>query len=156
MASEKIKIRLQGHEKFVLREGWLNKGIAQVKNNPTVFLGKEGPDVMLADGEYKRAYESLCQRFPEEAVEHAKNGKLNPEEEILFNNVEIKCIKSGEEIFTSSDGDICDYFIIKENTLNDEENVRKLQEYELKRLYYMAHPEELQIACETLKSWGIY
>lgn len=86
----------------------------------------------------------------------AKNGKLNPEEEILFNNVEIKCIKSGEEIFTSSDGDICDYFIIKENTLNDEENVRKLQEYELKRLYYMAHPEELQIACETLKSWGIY
>lgn len=45
MASEKIKIRLQGHEKFALREGWLNKGIVQVKNNPTVFLGKDGPDV---------------------------------------------------------------------------------------------------------------
>lgn len=45
MANEKIKIRLQGHEKFVLREGWLNKGIVQVKNNPMVFLGKEGPDV---------------------------------------------------------------------------------------------------------------
>ena len=45
MANDKIKIRLQGHEKFVLREGWLNKGIVQVKNNPTVFLGKEGPDV---------------------------------------------------------------------------------------------------------------
>lgn len=45
MASEKIKIRLQGHEKFALREGWLSKGIVQVKNNPTVFLGKEGPDV---------------------------------------------------------------------------------------------------------------
>lgn len=45
MANDKVKIRLQGHEKFVLREGWLNKGIAQVKNNPTVFLGKEGPDV---------------------------------------------------------------------------------------------------------------
>lgn len=45
MANEKIKIRLQGHEKFALREGWLNKGIVQVKNNPTVFLGKEGPDV---------------------------------------------------------------------------------------------------------------
>lgn len=45
MSNDKIKIRLQGHEKFVLREGWLNKGIVQVKNNPTVFLGKEGPDV---------------------------------------------------------------------------------------------------------------
>lgn len=45
MANDKVKIRLQGHEKFVLREGWLNKGIVQVKNNPTVFLGKEGPDV---------------------------------------------------------------------------------------------------------------
>lgn len=45
MASEKVKIRLQGHEKFVLREGWLNKGITKVKENPTVFWGKEGPDV---------------------------------------------------------------------------------------------------------------
>ena len=45
MVNDKVKIRLQGHEKFVLREGWLNKGIMQVKNNPTVFLGKEGPDV---------------------------------------------------------------------------------------------------------------
>ena len=45
MADEKIKIRLQGHEKFVLREGWLNKGITQVKENPVVFLGKDAPDV---------------------------------------------------------------------------------------------------------------
>ena len=45
MASDKIKIRLQGHEKFVLREGWLNKGITQVEKNKSVFLGKEGPDV---------------------------------------------------------------------------------------------------------------
>ena len=45
MADEKIKIRLQGHEKFALREGWLNKGITRVEQNPTVFLGKEAPDV---------------------------------------------------------------------------------------------------------------
>lgn len=44
MADEKIKIRLQGHEKFSLREGWLNKGITRVEQNPTVFLGKEAPD----------------------------------------------------------------------------------------------------------------
>ena len=31
MANEKVKIRLQGHEKFVLREGWLNKGIVRIE-----------------------------------------------------------------------------------------------------------------------------
>lgn len=45
MANEKRKIRLQGHEKFVLREGWLNKGIMRVEEDATVFLGKEAPDV---------------------------------------------------------------------------------------------------------------
>lgn len=44
MATKKVKIRLQGHEKFALREGWLNKGITIVSDNPKVFLGKEGPD----------------------------------------------------------------------------------------------------------------
>ena len=41
----KIKIRLQGHEKFPLRDGWISKGLVLVKDNPKVFQGKEGPDV---------------------------------------------------------------------------------------------------------------
>lgn len=45
MAVNKVKIRLQGHEKFLLREGWLNKGITIVGENPNIFLGKEGPDI---------------------------------------------------------------------------------------------------------------
>ena len=46
MASNtKIKMRLQGHEKFALREGWLNKGIIMVDRNPSAFLGKNGPDI---------------------------------------------------------------------------------------------------------------
>ncbi len=40
----KVKMRLQGHEKFPLREGWLNKGLRIVNDNPMVFQGKEGPD----------------------------------------------------------------------------------------------------------------
>lgn len=44
--NSKIKIRLQGHEKFALREGWLNKGLIMVQNNPTIFQGKEGPDLL--------------------------------------------------------------------------------------------------------------
>ena len=38
------KIRLQGHEKFPLREGWINKGINLVLEYPDIFRGKEGPD----------------------------------------------------------------------------------------------------------------
>lgn len=43
---KKIKIRLQGHEKFPLREGWLNKGILAVQNSNDVFISKEGPDIL--------------------------------------------------------------------------------------------------------------
>lgn len=45
MASEKIKFRLQGHEKFPLREGWLNKGLIAVHDNPFVFASDRAPDV---------------------------------------------------------------------------------------------------------------
>lgn len=43
--ANKIKFRLQGHEKFSLREGWINKGLTAVHENPAVFLGKDGPDI---------------------------------------------------------------------------------------------------------------
>lgn len=45
MAIEKIKIRLQGHEKFSLREGWINKGLKIVPENENVFLRKDAPDL---------------------------------------------------------------------------------------------------------------
>lgn len=44
-SNSKIKMKLQGHEKFALREGWLNKGLIMVEKNPAVFQGKEGPDI---------------------------------------------------------------------------------------------------------------
>lgn len=46
MAKDNISIRLQGHEKFALRDGWLNKGLNQIEDNPHVFQGKEGPDIL--------------------------------------------------------------------------------------------------------------
>ena len=39
-----VKIRLQGHEKFMLREGWLTKGLLLVSNNAKVFLSTTAPD----------------------------------------------------------------------------------------------------------------
>ena len=46
MASKaQIKIKLQGHEKFALRDGWLNKGLIMVERDSTAFQGKNGPDI---------------------------------------------------------------------------------------------------------------
>lgn len=41
----KVKFKVQGHEKFPLRDGWLNKGLKEIPKNPKVFLDKEGPDI---------------------------------------------------------------------------------------------------------------
>lgn len=47
MVKEEKMIKLQGHEKFALRDGWLNKGLAQFDSNEAskVFLSRQAPDV---------------------------------------------------------------------------------------------------------------
>lgn len=45
MAAEKVKIRLQGHEKFALREGWVNKGLKNLSEDSDAFLRKDAPDI---------------------------------------------------------------------------------------------------------------
>ena len=37
-------IRLKGHEKFHLREGWITKGLFGVQNNPRIFTGNDGSE----------------------------------------------------------------------------------------------------------------
>ena len=37
MSDKKEKIRLKGHETFILREGWLTKGLHGVRDNPHIF-----------------------------------------------------------------------------------------------------------------------
>ena len=39
-------MKLKGHEKFPLREGWLNKGIRGVNHNSKIFTSNEGPDIL--------------------------------------------------------------------------------------------------------------
>lgn len=43
---EKVKFRLKGHESFILREGWLNKGLSVVATNPRVFQENSGADAL--------------------------------------------------------------------------------------------------------------
>lgn len=45
MATEKVKIKLQGHEKFALREGWLNKGLLILPDNADAFTRKDATDL---------------------------------------------------------------------------------------------------------------
>lgn len=40
------KIRLKGHETFILREGWLTKGLAAVEKDGTVFSKNSGADAL--------------------------------------------------------------------------------------------------------------
>ena len=45
MANEKKRIRLQGHEKFALREGWINKALMILPSTPDAFTRKDAPDL---------------------------------------------------------------------------------------------------------------
>lgn len=45
MAVNKVKMRLQGHEKFLLREGWINKGLRIIPTQSDAFIVKEAPDI---------------------------------------------------------------------------------------------------------------
>lgn len=44
--AEKSNYRFKGHETFVLREGWLHKGLSEVKKNPKVFSEHYGADAL--------------------------------------------------------------------------------------------------------------
>lgn len=40
------KVKLKGHESFSIREGWLTKGIIEVKNNDKIFSEKNATDIL--------------------------------------------------------------------------------------------------------------
>ena len=42
--AEKNKYRFKGHESFILREGWLNKGLFEIEKNAKVFSENYGAD----------------------------------------------------------------------------------------------------------------
>lgn len=43
---EKRKYKLKGHESFILREGWLTKGLRAIEENPKVFSNNSGADAL--------------------------------------------------------------------------------------------------------------
>lgn len=45
MTTGKVKIKLQGHEKFALREGWVNKALMLLPDNADAFTRKDATDL---------------------------------------------------------------------------------------------------------------
>ena len=75
----KNKYRFKGHESFILREGWLNKGLYEVNRNPKVFFGADalgvGPNMAKAIRYWLRAAE-LVTDAPKTGVTLTNIGKL--------------------------------------------------------------------------------
>lgn len=75
-------MKLKGHEKFSLREGWITKGIRGVQNNPKVFTGNEGPDILGVGSNMVKSIRYWMQSFglieenPKEGAKLSDIGKL--------------------------------------------------------------------------------
>lgn len=89
----KNKIKLQGHEKFSLREGWLNKGLMMVKKNPAAFQGKDGPDIfgignnMVKSLRYWLRAFGLIEEAPGKGARLTEIGELILQNDLYFEDV---------------------------------------------------------------------
>lgn len=89
------KIRLQGHEKFALRNGWLNKGLMIISDNSNahVFQGKEGPDVfgignnMVKSLRYWLKAFGLIEESGKDGAKLSEMGKLIKKYDVYFEDI---------------------------------------------------------------------
>lgn len=65
----KNKIRFRGHESFIIREGWLNKGLYEVSKNSKVFFENYGADDLGVGPNMAKAirYWMRCSGFLDES-----------------------------------------------------------------------------------------
>lgn len=61
--ADKIIYKIKGHEKFTLREGWLNKGLMCVVNDNRLFSGIEGADKLGVGSNMVKAIRYYMQSF---------------------------------------------------------------------------------------------
>ncbi|SCX88252.1 Protein of unknown function [Butyrivibrio hungatei] len=93
MATSKIKLRLQGHEKFALREGWLNKGLIIVNENSGVFQSEEAPDIfgignnMVKSVRYWLRAFGLISETPGKGASLTEIGRIIYDNDLYFEDV---------------------------------------------------------------------
>lgn len=88
--AEKNQYRFKGHESFTIREGWLNKGLIAVSENPKVFAENAGVDKlgvgpnMAKSIRYWLRCAGLTEEKPREGVVLTELGKLLYEKDCYF------------------------------------------------------------------------
>lgn len=71
----KKKYRFKGHESFILREGWINKGLREVGEDPFVFSKNYGADVLGVGPNMAKSirYWMRCSKLSEEGGKKGVN-----------------------------------------------------------------------------------
>ena len=79
-------MKIKGHEKFVLREGWLTKGIRGVSEDAHLFSGNDGADKLGVGTNMVKSIRYWMQAFDLINTD-SKNGiTLNPFGEMILQN----------------------------------------------------------------------
>lgn len=86
MTQNKIKFRLQGHEKFALREGWLSKGLIAIKEEPMVFRSKITPDIFGIGNNMVKSLRYWMKAFGLMREENERGAILTSLGEIIYDN----------------------------------------------------------------------
>lgn len=91
--ADKVIYRIKGHEKFSVREGWLNKGILCVRDNPKLFAGNEGADILGVGNNMVKSIRYWMQAFElidesqKTGVKLSQLGEVICAEDIFFEDV---------------------------------------------------------------------
>ena len=95
--TEKNKYRFKGHESFILREGWLNKGLFEIEKDAKVFSENYGADElgvgpnMAKSIRYWLKTMNLTEDKPKEGTKLTELGRIiltgDPYLEDIFTNV---------------------------------------------------------------------
>ena len=86
-------VRFKGHESFVLREGWLEKGLREVKQNPRVFFENYGADALGVGPNMAKAIRywlkcgGLTRENPRSGAELTELGELMLQEDPYFEDI---------------------------------------------------------------------
>lgn len=87
------KIRLKGHESFMIRDGWLQKGIVAVAKNPNVFSEYMGADALGVGSNMAKAIRywlkvlGLTQEVTKKGTYLTKLGNLILEQDYYFEDI---------------------------------------------------------------------
>lgn len=92
MAKAGRKYRFKGHESFVLREGWLNKGLAALSDNPGLFSKNSGADELGVGVNMAKSirYWMKCAELIREdrfGVEHSEKGEIIFQKDTYLENI---------------------------------------------------------------------